>query len=290
MFDEKSGGDRQALVNESGSVLPNVGRHSSLAGSEAKRAKKKKMIIGGVALLVVIAIAVLVLVLTLGRGSDDGPVPPSPAPGPDPPTPPTPPGPIPAFNPYVVEAASRVDKAWEMSGVVKADQKQLEAMQSRKQNVGASGKVAIDASTIPSGGNNPIIKQVRYEFGQTDYKTSYLCFTDAENERFSPPEDLVHRPRSQVSMRLDMVGFKMTDDPFGFSFASARDPSNVYVEVNKDSTFLMMDKYMQLDLQLPSQRLFGLGERNRQFRLEEGTWTMWANGQPTPHDDGSGGL
>ena len=43
-------------------------------------------------------------------------------------------------------------------------------------------------------------------------------------------------------------------------------------------TFIMYDKYMQMDLILPSQRLFGLGERRKEFSLTEGTWTMWANG------------
>jgi alpha-glucosidase (family GH31 glycosyl hydrolase) len=52
----------------------------------------------------------------------------------------------------------------------------------------------------------------------------------------------------------------------------------------------MMDKYIQMDFQLPSQRIFGLGERNREFGLTEGTWTMWAVGRETPYDDGSGGL
>jgi hypothetical protein len=46
----------------------------------------------------------------------------------------------------------------------------------------------------------------------------------------------------------------------------------------ENQTFIMMDKYMQMDLILPSRRIFGLGERNREFNLGEGTWTMWANG------------
>ena len=49
-----------------------------------------------------------------------------------------------------------------------------------------------------------------------------------------------------------------------------------------------MDKYLQVDIALPSQRIFGLGERNREFLLDQGTWTMWANGQETPYDDGTG--
>ena len=50
----------------------------------------------------------------------------------------------------------------------------------------------------------------------------------------------------------------------------------------------MQDKYMQLDLQLPSRRIYGLGERTRQFTLGEGTWTMWANGANPVVDDGQG--
>ena len=36
---------------------------------------------------------------------------------------------------------------------------------------------------------------------------------------------------------------------------------------------------MQLDLHLPSRRIFGLGERTSEFTLGEGTWTMWASGK-----------
>lgn len=46
---------------------------------------------------------------------------------------------------------------------------------------------------------------------------------------------------------------------------------------------------MQLDLILPSQRIFGLGQRNREFALTEGTWTMWSIAAFNPYDDGTGG-
>jgi len=51
----------------------------------------------------------------------------------------------------------------------------------------------------------------------------------------------------------------------------------------------MTDKYIQLDLNLPSQRIYGLGERNHEFGLEEGTWTMWANDKKPEYDEGTGG-
>jgi len=40
---------------------------------------------------------------------------------------------------------------------------------------------------------------------------------------------------------------------------------------------------------MPSGRIYGLGERQREFSLVPGTWTMWANGRETPYDDGTGG-
>jgi hypothetical protein len=39
-----------------------------------------------------------------------------------------------------------------------------------------------------------------------------------------------------------------------------------------------MDKYIQMDFILPSNRIFGFGERIHEFQLKEGAWTMWANG------------
>lgn len=58
----------------------------------------------------------------------------------------------------------------------------------------------------------------------------------------------------------------------------------------KGSDFVVSDKYLQLDLQVPTVKIYGFGERHRQFTLEKGTWTMWANGQDSKMDNGQGGL
>ena len=76
-------------------------------------------------------------------------------------------------------------------------------------------------------------------------------------------------------MRLDVCGAKLFMDPFGFQFGT--DADNFLLSTEK-STMVMYDKYMQLDIKLPSRRIYGLGERNGEFALKEGTWTMWANG------------
>jgi len=49
-----------------------------------------------------------------------------------------------------------------------------------------------------------------------------------------------------------------------------------------------MDKFIQLDFNVPSQNIYGFGERIHEFALKEGVWNMWAHGQPSPYDDGTG--
>ena len=90
-------------------------------------------------------------------------------------------------------------------------------------------------------------------------------------------------------MSLDMVGFKLNKDPFGFELRSTRTINDTLVSVSEESDFVMSDKFMQLDLQVPTQRIYGFGERQREFTLGAGTWTMWANGRPSSYDDGLGG-
>jgi alpha-glucosidase (family GH31 glycosyl hydrolase) len=140
---------------------------------------------------------------------------------------------------------------------------------------------------VPVGNNNPLIQSVSFEFGQADFKTAYVKLTDANADRYSPPESVVNKLSANGMMKLDMCGFEMFNDPFGFKFTD--DKTGDAILTTENSAFIMMDKYMQLDMTLPSRRIFGLGERTKSFLVGEGTWTMWANGQQTPTDNGLGG-
>lgn len=55
------------------------------------------------------------------------------------------------------------------------------------------------------------------------------------------------------------------------------DPTNTYINTAGE-TLVFMDKYIQMDFTLPSQNIYGLGERVHEFNIGEGTWTMWASG------------
>jgi len=54
-------------------------------------------------------------------------------------------------------------------------------------------------------------------------------------------------------------------NPFGFKIGSTYTDETLISTIGE--TVYLMDKYMQVDFNLPSQRVFGLGERNREFAL-----------------------
>jgi hypothetical protein len=222
------------------------------------------MIGGGIAFLIVL---ILILVLTLRKKSTDN--------GGDKPVP----VPTANYNPYSVDKDSVVTQKAVVNGTLTLSQATLQQLNSADflEKVADSKKIQASPKSVPVGPNNPLIHKVKFEIGQSDFKTAYVRLTDAEKQRYTIPEDVVPRPSSQQTMDLEMLGFELFQAPFGFKFGDEKDPANVYVST-KDSSFIMMDKYMQLDLNLPSRRIYGLGERNGHFALGEGSWTMWANG------------
>jgi len=72
-----------------------------------------------------------------------------------------------------------------------------------------------------------------------------------------------------------MDNFKFSDTPFTFSFQSAKTGQTLID--TKDQTFIMQDKFIQIDMKLPSQHIYGFGERLADFELTEGAWTMWSH-------------
>ena len=146
----------------------------------------------------------------------------------------------------------------------------------------------LDPTTIPTAENNEVLDQISFEIGQSDFKTSYLMLSDAKKTRYSIPDSVTPKPKYQQIYRTDMCGLSIETNPFTFTFTDSKDNDSVLV-TSKNSHFYMTDKYIQLDLQLPSQRIYGLGERQHEFTIGEGTWTMWANDGEANYDSGNGG-
>lgn len=78
---------------------------------------------------------------------------------------------------------------------------------------------------------------------------------------------------------LDGVGFSKTDDEnFSFEFTDTISKS-VLFDTSKRS-LIYTDKYLEIGFTLPTQVLFGLGQHNAKFLLNEGNWTMFNRDQP----------
>lgn len=94
-----------------------------------------------------------------------------------------------------------------------------------------------------------------------DYRTARLVLTDDDkpDSRFQIPDSVMPKKNPDLNMRLEMLGFSYGLDPFHFSFTDVVDGSTFVT--TKDMSLVMMDKFIQADFLLPSQRIFGFGER-----------------------------
>ena len=76
----------------------------------------------------------------------------------------------------------------------------------------------------------------------------------------------MNKPNPDATMRMDMVGFNLNTNPFYFNFTDNSDKTNWYLST-QDMTLLFEDKFIQMDILLPSQYVFGFGERIHDFRI-----------------------
>ncbi len=119
------------------------------------------------------------------------------------------------------------------------------------------------------------------------YTTAYLKIKNADKPQWSMPDSIVPQPKLNEQMRLDMHAFEMKEDPFEFSFGDNNDISKKIVSTEGQS-FFFTDKHSQMNFVLPSQKVFGLGERLGSFMLQEGHYTMFAHGQDIETDTRNG--
>ena len=126
---------------------------------------------------------------------------------------------------------------------------------------------------------------VKFAFDMIAFKVAHLSLTNNASDSYEIPKEAMNKPNPDPTMRMDMVGFNLNVNPFYFNFTDNSDKTNWYMST-QDMTLLFEDKFIQMDILLPSQYVYGFGERIHDFRIQEGTWTMWA----TPLQDVDDGL
>jgi len=289
--------------------LPYTQSHQE--GQDGQPKSKKKWCIGGGVLVLLIAAIVVIVVVATGKKDEN---PPGPGPGPTPPHPPPPTPPVIGFNPYYVDENSTDKSNGEQTGrllynsSVASEGHEAWAHRTRLSLLGqdpsaqdtlffkgeapqdGDKRVGVDSHAVAQaiGPNNEYVKKVRYTFAQADYKRTVLSLGDDEHERFDIPEELVPKQQAGAQFRLEMASFKYKDAPFSFSFASTRTGETLIDSAGQ--TFVFQEKFIQVDMQVPSAYIYGFGERETSFQLGRGAWTMWSQGEHAEYDDGRGGA
>ena len=61
-----------------------------------------------------------------------------------------------------------------------------------------------------------------------------------------------------------------------FSIRLVRKDSNETIFDMDQQNFLVSKQYLEIGSSIPTQQIFGMGERNFQYRLKSGIYTLWA--------------
>ena len=104
---------------------------------------------------------------------------------------------------------------------------------------------------MPFGVNNVFYETLNFTFDMVSRKCARFVLTAANDTRFSVPSNVVPKPSNDGTMRLEMLGFNFSSNPFEFSFYDLADTSNIFISTSKQS-LVFGDKYIQMDFSLPT--------------------------------------
>ena len=114
-----------------------------------------------------------------------------------------------------------------------------------------------------------------------DSKTFYIEFL---SNRYSDERDFDH------FRDIDMIKEEQLDRVDEFSFRLMTNEENQFYFFNTSENFIFSDNYINFQSILTSGNIYGFGERNYDFKLKEGLYTMWTQDlSGTKPDIGLGG-
>ncbi|KAI5826310.1 glycoside hydrolase family 31 protein [Schizophyllum commune Tattone D] len=169
---------------------------------------------------------------------------------------------------YVDPARLDACAGYTLASVEQADNRQLRA------TLRQAGDCGVFGDDIPE-----LNLEVTYETNQR----IHMKITDAANQRYEIPEDLIPRPGASDDAGQDTaeINFNYTESPF--SFTVFRTSTDEVLFNTASHPLIFEDQYLRVKTSLPDgANIYGLGEHTHGFRLDnyDTTLTLFARDAP----------
>jgi len=127
---------------------------------------------------------------------------------------------------------------------------------------------------------------------ETDHRL-HLKITEDNIKRWEVPLDYREQPKDDQDFLLTFqrynindTGLKFTEEKFGLTLRD-RDSVKDMIFSTEETYFRYMEQYLVIEFSIPSERIFGLGERLSNMNLREGNYTLFNRDQGAPIETGT---
>jgi len=152
----------------------------------------------------------------------------------------------------------------------------------------------IDPELAAASADNRAAEKVNFRFALLSNYEARVQLTSAPGHNYSVTDEIFPRPVQEFEARFTQLGFQHSEAGKPFDWSLANIFTDEPVLSTKNRKFLVGDKFSEIGLLLPNDRIFGLGLSNREFRIgTDATYTLWSRGrqnEPMPEDTGKGGA
>jgi len=150
--------------------------------------------------------------------------------------------------------------------------------------------VATAKTSQDSYQSSPIVKEIHMIVTFHDPTTFRVKILDNANQRWEIPE-MAPFPhfRSNDLILADAGACTVEVMPDPFTIVITRKDTGEILFDTRGKNFVYSDLYIELTTTLPTDKVYGFGERNYKFKLDPGVYTIWGRDDPKIMEDGSGG-
>ena len=145
----------------------------------------------------------------------------------------------------------------------------------------------VDNTTTPSvepWPKSPRIYTATLNLEQLDTTLFHFTITDPAHQRWKVPEFYQYSYKP-IEIMDSIISFQK----FPFSILFKNPITSETILSFGGHSLKYFDKYLEIEVELPTHRIFGLGEQIAPFELPTGRYSLFDKDQPSPISDGLGG-